>query len=192
MKPRLGVTKPCKACSKEFYVPQYRSLIAVYCSLNCQNKVIHANKIHKKCLTCQKDFTLSNSRSRKKYCSSFCAISPDRPIGLKAKNERETRRNQKDLQILKRGRNFSRDIRRIVWKAKLPICEICHTDYTEYKYCLDIHHIDNDPNNNVIDNLAVLCCPCHRKLHKGDVSYGNQESQIPQREIQETERGTLL
>lgn len=28
-----------------------------------------------------------------------------------------------------------------------------------------IHHIDEDPSNNDMDNLAVLCVYCHQKVH---------------------------
>ena len=38
--------------------------------------------------------------------------------------------------------------------------------YDEYDFCLDIHHIDMNENNNDISNLAVLCVICHKKLHK--------------------------
>lgn len=30
---------------------------------------------------------------------------------------------------------------------------------------LCIHHIDGNPSNDKINNLVVLCCRCHKKLH---------------------------
>ena len=52
-------------------------------------------------------------------------------------------------------------------------CEVC--GYSEHDFCLDIHHIDNNPNNNTIENLAVLCAIYHRKLHKGVINYATKE-----------------
>ena len=37
-------------------------------------------------------------------------------------------------------------------------CEDCGA-----KVAVDVHHIDGDPTNNVQDNLARLCRPCHLK-----------------------------
>jgi len=33
---------------------------------------------------------------------------------------------------------------------------------------LDVHHIDGDRRNNDLENLMVLCQPCHRKVHRGN------------------------
>jgi hypothetical protein len=32
---------------------------------------------------------------------------------------------------------------------------------------LTIHHIDDDPNNSVYDNMIVLCHNCHHRHHQG-------------------------
>jgi 5-methylcytosine-specific restriction endonuclease McrA len=29
----------------------------------------------------------------------------------------------------------------------------------------EIHHIDGDPTNNMLDNLAVICKDCHSDAH---------------------------
>lgn len=38
-------------------------------------------------------------------------------------------------------------------------CCVCHTKGKP----VQIHHLDEDPSNNVIDNLAVLCLDCHNE-----------------------------
>lgn len=44
-----------------------------------------------------------------------------------------------------------------------------------------IHHIDEDPSNNKIDNLAVLCVSCHQKVHtKAPFQRGFQPNHIKQ------------
>jgi hypothetical protein len=40
---------------------------------------------------------------------------------------------------------------------------------------LTIHHIDDDPKNNVYDNMIVLCHNCHHRHHQGK---GLTEKQI--------------
>lgn len=66
---------------------------------------------------------------------------------------------------LVRKENIStKALRMLVWDFKDKKCEIC--GYEEYDFCLDIHHIDKDPQNNSKENLAVLCCMCHKKIHK--------------------------
>ncbi len=34
----------------------------------------------------------------------------------------------------------------------------------------EIHHIDNDPSNNAINNLLLVCPTCHSKITKGDIT----------------------
>jgi 5-methylcytosine-specific restriction endonuclease McrA len=31
---------------------------------------------------------------------------------------------------------------------------------------LHVHHVDGDNTNNVLENLQVLCCPCHAREHR--------------------------
>lgn len=48
-------------------------------------------------------------------------------------------------------------------------CCIC----TERDKGIQLHHIDEDPTNNIIKNLAILCTNCHDKAHKkGSVTRG--------------------
>ena len=45
---------------------------------------------------------------------------------------------------------------------------------------LTIHHIDINPNNNVYDNMIVLCFNCHQQFHH---SKGVTLDQIKQRKL---------
>lgn len=48
--------------------------------------------------------------------------------------------------------------------VQLPnICDSCGIDDIDV---LQVHHIDEDRNNNEIENLRILCANCHVKLHK--------------------------
>lgn len=41
-------------------------------------------------------------------------------------------------------------------------CKVC--DWDEDERVLEVHHIDEDRNNNKLDNLIILCPICHKKL----------------------------
>lgn len=160
-KRKNGINKNCAACGVEFYVPQYRITTARFCSLNCQNHKQHEeSRLKFNCCGCGKEVIDSPSRvgKRRKFCSIECKT-------ILANTTKERRNKQRSLQKLKRGNNSSRNLRKHVFKFKSKVCEKC--GYDEYDFCLDLHHIDNNPNNNTIENVAVLCCICHRKLHKG-------------------------
>jgi 5-methylcytosine-specific restriction endonuclease McrA len=76
------------------------------------------------------------------------------------------KRKEKSMKERARRKNVgARAYRSIAFTFKKKRCEIC--GYDEYDMCLDVHHIDKDVSNNAIENLAILCCICHRKLHKG-------------------------
>ena len=152
--------KICCACSKEYKVPAYREESSKYCSKECLNSGQYSAHT-KVCLGCTKEFKVSNSRLNKKFCTRECK-------SLLSKTTKEKRKQSKELSILKRGSNSSRQTRRLVFKYKDKECQVC--EYSEYDFCLDIHHIDENPLNNSIENLAVLCVMCHKKLHKGVIN----------------------
>lgn len=160
-KSRKGKIKTCEACSKEFYVPQYRIVTAKFCSLFCQNVKQYQRTVFV-CKVCGDQFSDSPSRKDRIYCSQDCKTKDS--IG-----EKERRKRIRILRVKKLGHNSSRAMRRWIWEFKEKKCEIC--DYSEKVYCLDIHHLDKNPTNNKVENLVVLCCMCHRKLHKGDIVY---------------------
>lgn len=47
--------------------------------------------------------------------------------------------------------------------SKCPFCS--NTDVGHF----EIHHIDENPNNNKVDNLLLLCPTCHSKITKKDI-----------------------
>lgn len=154
---KKGINKNCQACGCEFYVPQYRKDTAKFCSINCQN-----HKQYKKwvfiCEFCQKECISSPSRKnyRKKFCSLKCREG-------KSAFEKERRKKIKSLNVLSRGHNQSRTIRKYVFLYKDKLCESC--GYKEHDFCLDIHHLDGNNLNNSLDNLKILCAICHRIQH---------------------------
>lgn len=48
------------------------------------------------------------------------------------------------------------------------ICPFCKNDDVGH---FEIHHIDEDPSNNKINNLILICPICHSKITKGDILF---------------------
>ena len=48
--------------------------------------------------------------------------------------------------------------------SKCPFCS--NTDVGHF----EIHHIDENPNNNILENFILLCPTCHSKITKKDIS----------------------
>ncbi|CAN5565896.1 hypothetical protein BH18ACI1_BH18ACI1_22200 [soil metagenome] len=47
------------------------------------------------------------------------------------------------------------------------VCPICKNEDVDH---FQFHHIDENPENNELDNLLMLCPICHSKITKGDIS----------------------
>ena len=47
------------------------------------------------------------------------------------------------------------------------ICPFCGNKDVDH---FQVHHIDENPSNNELDNLLMLCPTCHSKITKGDIS----------------------
>ena len=47
------------------------------------------------------------------------------------------------------------------------VCPFCDNEEVGH---FEIHHIDENPSNNEVGNLLLLCPTCHSKITKGDIS----------------------
>lgn len=83
-----------------------------------------------------------------------------------------------------------------IYGRKLDTCEECGKSNVR----INIHHIDQNPYNNRIENLRVLCGRCHRKTHLIDPGIvdefseiSNEYGNIPAEEYKESElKATIL
>lgn len=161
-KKRNGKDIKCKVCNKVFYVPSYRVKTARFCSLNCQNHKQY-ERFKFNCLQCGKESSDSPCRlGIRKFCSIECynTFQVDRKS-----DQREKRRLAiASARIKGQLGNSGPSTRKFAFLNKEGKCQFC--GYDEYKCCLDVHHIDQNPNNNKIENLAILCVICHRKVHR--------------------------
>jgi hypothetical protein len=160
---KTGENRICEACGKQYYVSGWRLKKgnSRFCSLDCLNKKQYLGNTHDfECVTCGKkcQFPPSRRKTRKKYCSRQCK-------DVTAISRKECSRDAMRKNRLKKNHISSSALRKTVFSIKNCECEIC--GYNEYDFCIDLHHIDKDPSNNEIENIAVLCCICHKKFHKG-------------------------
>ena len=58
-------------------------------------------------------------------------------------------------------------VRAILQKEIGSVCPFCQNDDVGH---FEIHHIDENPTNNEIGNLLLLCPTCHSKITKGDIT----------------------
>ncbi|SDI41933.1 HNH endonuclease [Chryseobacterium taeanense] len=65
-------------------------------------------------------------------------------------------------------KTISAKTRSILQKEIKSICPICSNEDVEH---FQVHHIDENPTNNDVENLLMLCPICHSKITKGDISY---------------------
>jgi len=57
-------------------------------------------------------------------------------------------------------------IRSLLQKEIGSICPFCDNDDVGH---FQIHHIDENPSNNEVENLILVCPTCHSKITKGDI-----------------------
>lgn len=127
----------CELCGKEF--KHYSWDKQRFCSKKCAN---NHKKVKVICDVCGKETLKPKSvvdRNEKNYCSRECY------------NKRSS-----DVKKIKRSTEFYQSL---LTNGK---CIDCGED--KY-YLLQIHHIDSNPSNNVIDNLEIVCANCHIKRH---------------------------
>lgn len=58
-------------------------------------------------------------------------------------------------------------IRAILQKEIESICPFCKNGDVGY---FEVHHIDENPSNNYIENLILVCPTCHSKITRNDLS----------------------
>ena len=138
--------------------------ICPLCQKNNMNKRYENDRTEVECAYCHKKFLKPNSKlENSKTGLYFCC------------------REHKDLaQRIESGSDFekmrpehygttildSTDYRKKAFYVYEHKCEIC--GYNEDTDILQVHHIDENRQNNEIENLIILCPNCHAKI-----TYGN-------------------
>lgn len=63
---------------------------------------------------------------------------------------------------------FSRALKKFIWSRDNNTCQICGTQVSRKGVFGHVHHIDGNKDNNVDNNLILLCVYCHSKIHKSN------------------------
>jgi len=115
-----------------------------------------ASKVYeytKVCPNCNKEFTVLSNRdgNKKVTCSYSCANKYfSWKQGAKNYTGSEDQISYRDILF-----NYLK-------KYNIPIaCAVCNEQHV-----LDVHHIDEDRNNNEVDNLIALCPTHHQSYHR--------------------------
>lgn len=72
--------------------------------------------------------------------------------------------------------NGEKNYREVAMRTLENKCDCCGWD--EDVRILEVHHVDSNRNNNSIDNLAILCPTCHRKITLGYYSYDRENHKL--------------
>lgn len=116
---------------------------------NC-NIVNSKNGKYVRCSQCGKEIYRSKYQIKKNetglfYCSRECG-----------------NRHKNLIRKINGEWNNSKNYRRKAFETFPHKCMVCGWD--EDERILEVHHKDEDRNNNDIDNLSILCPTCHRKI----------------------------
>ena len=139
----------CDYCGKDKEMKPYKVTRSVhnYCSRECA-QMASRKRVAVACDTCGKEVEKCPSEivdGRGSYCSKSCAAK---------KNN------------LYRVRNWTDGKSSYAARARKEYGEVCNRcGYNEYTAILEVHHIDGNRNNNVLENLEVLCPNCHKIRH---------------------------
>lgn len=80
--------------------------------------------------------------------------------GLKSQQLRVNKKNRKSIPSKTKA---------LLQKEIKSSCPFCNNEDVDH---FQIHHIDEDPQNNDIMNLIMLCPTCHSKITKSDITEG--------------------
>lgn len=162
------VRENCSNCGKFVYVEPYRKRQSenIYCNSSCHNKD-RETKTTEVCSVCGETFECSQWRRENgwgDYCSYEC-----RGEGTSIPQELRVDSNYGPLWPDRRLEALSRDS----WQCQS--CGIGQAECREkHATGLHVHHktpyrkFDSDEEAHQLDNLMVLCPPCHREEELSD------------------------
>jgi len=146
---RSGIFKQCKFCNTEFFTRKDQE--KKFCSHKCSSES-RKKRLPVKCDTCDSPFEIipkryNKSKHKKFFCSKECKLKAHRVGGSIAPE------------------HYGSVAYRSLFESHELVCSRC--GYNEFDCGIDIHHKNENRNDNRKENLIPLCSPCHRALHKG-------------------------
>lgn len=150
------IDKVCACCGKIFksnrFLPHTK-----FCSQLCSQKNRRSERINKFCEFCKTEFSMkkrSDGRSKYYFCSNFCKNSF-------FKNKPEER----GVFSGHNGKSRLTKYRMVAFDKFEHKCNYC--GYNKHIEVLQVHHKDKNRENNIIDNLEIVCPTCHAESHLG-------------------------
>ena len=145
----------CVVCNKEYeidfkrYNAKLKENSAFYCSSECRS---HKGSTLCHCANCGKEVWKRNSELKRSitgnvYCSRSCANGMNNTLFKSGENH-----------FAFKGNNY----RQTAFDLYEHKCAVC--GYDEEKRILEVHHKDENHDNNDPNNLCILCPNCHRKI----------------------------
>lgn len=144
---KTPVAVKCKTCGNiwDFSPSNLMPNNMAQCSFSgcreCKYEEVECNYCHKK-FKRLKSVLLKDNKTGKVYCSKEC--------GNRSKNEELA--NYQNSTAYRRNAFLNYEHK----------CSLC--GWNEDERILEVHHIDENRNNNDILNLLILCPICHKKL----------------------------
>lgn len=155
------IKRTCKHCSKEFETEEKYTKRGhgKYCSLSCAGKDRPPKKPNVSCAYCDKKFYKSKSKINQSKSGLFFCCREHKDLAQRIGGIKEI---QPDHYGTSGGRN---GYRKLAFKYYPHKCNRC--GYDKFSQALQVHHIDEDRNNNELSNLEILCPTCHWEIHLG-------------------------
>lgn len=147
---RMHKKVKCDQCNKKFWRQKRFVEKENFCCRICSGLHRQA-RVKVKCTWCGKDVVrtrskLKVSRSGLSFCNRKCKEAAQSLKG-----------GCKEIQPTHYGRGDGKHLyRKLGIEAYGNTCEICG-----WEHSVQVHHIDNNRNNNDLNNLCVLCPNCH-------------------------------
>ena len=150
---RVRNNKLCIQCGTQYETSCKQSK---YCSHVCSSKARLKEKVNVECDNCKKTFEKRKNkikRSIRHFCTNKC-----KQIYYKVNP------HERGIYSGHNGKSAITSYRKIAFANYEHRCFYC--GYNRFVDVLQVHHLDENRNNNVLENLRIVCPTCHAEVHK--------------------------
>ena len=131
--------------------------VCPYCQEEDKNNKYNQNRITVKCAYCNKEFIKKNSSLKNSKSGLFFCCREHKDLAQKI-NAGESFKSIRPTHY-KNGIGTYRENAFFEYPHQCAVCS-----WKEDEDVLEVHHIDENRENNNISNLIILCPICHKKL----------------------------
>lgn len=132
--------------------------ICPICQQEDKNKTYEKNRQEVECAYCNQKFMKAISKLEKSKSGLYFCCREHKDLAQRLESGQKFDEMRPDHY----GKTESKNYREKSFRTYEHECAICGWD--EDKDVLEVHHIDENRDNNDISNLIILCPICHRKL----------------------------